>query len=394
MKWALSLVMWASFQTSAGEFAGSSGMAFDLDEVERVSARPVAKKPVVVAAPTTPTNGIAAPPISAASSTGTGRGCLPPRPYKSKEETVLKIYVDQQRQVMTVQSPDFPTPVEFPVSTGGGLKIPTAGPDGKPKDPYYACTPELKERVITGFEPSDFAGRADCSPEDVRFRSTMFFGDSYRSATFTTESGEGVVMPNALRVTGGIFIHKVPRAYKKLIGRNVSGECIRVPEWHEAPDWIQAIDAKKFDTKAMTARDVRITSKDGSTRVERQLDVSETLYKQMKKHGSMMVSITPPPDAVCHLPLKERQERALADAGRMPVETKSTGTEGVIGGIDDFFSNLGKLFSGTGSRPQPSRPYGDPAQPPASSGAPVKAKPAPKASGDKSWMQDAFKGGS
>jgi len=380
MKYGVVLAALAVWGTSAMavEFAnGSSGLVFDRDDGQVILTGASGTAPSPVPAPAvTPA---AAPALSG----GTGRGCDPRsiRPYAT--ETKLKIFVDQQRQVMTVQSPDFPQPLEFPVSTGGGLKIPSPGPDGKAKDPYYACTPEMKEKIITGFEPSEFAGRADCKPEDVRSRSTMFIGDTYRSNTFTTEDGQGVVMPNALRVSGGIFIHRVPPSYRQLIGRNVSGECIRVPGWHKAPDWIQ--HQRDVDTTAMTARDVRRQLRDGRTVRERQIEISETMFKQMKKHGAIQVTITPPPDAVCHLPPAERRAKALADAGRMG-NVASTGTEGVAGGIENFFRNLGGIFSNTGSGP---RNTGRVQQPAPGAERQRPSRPAR----DSDWTRDVFRNG-
>ncbi len=306
------------------------------------------------------------PPASNQGVTAVEPKCVPPiekyinhkyaqagSPYLSNSD--LEIYINQQTQTMTVNSPDFREPISFKISSGGGLKTPDVR-SGKP--PYCARTPEIKTRIITAFEPKDFAGRRDCTQDQIRGRSTAWAGNSYRSSTFTNSDGSGVVMPNALRLMGGIFIHQVAPAYKNLLGYNVSGECIRVPGRVVAPAWIQHLPSSALDKSVLRV----FRKRDDSTRY---LDVSATLYLQMIRHGAMKVTVSPPPELTRQS--KQYCDQAMVDARQREIITgrynpqQATGSEGVDGGVSGFFSAIGNglsfiLGGGGATQSQPQRP--------------------------------------
>lgn len=309
----LILGLWTAFSASAAELA-NSGFMLDLSEpVARPVSVPVPPPPRTDTAigPVVNDQGNVAPAKPAAPS-GTGRGCIPSRPYK--ESTPLKFHVDQINQTMTVTSPDFPPgqSLTFKVSTGGATltragdlstsaKIPH--PDSKVA-PYCPQTNAISKepKLVTSFQQDEFSGRRDCSEDDVRGRSTVFPGNSYRSKQFD------VVMPNALRFRGGQFFHRCPSAEAcKALGQPISGECVRVPGWQKPPDWMmQAIREKRMDTSAIAFKNNRYRRDDGSTYTVPQIEISETLVKQALKYGAYEVTLSDPP------PMRQRGEPASA----------------------------------------------------------------------------------
>lgn len=112
------------------------------------------------------------------------------------------------------------------VSTGGGLKHPVDPQTQKPDKPYCADyeTPNVTNLWIPAIEGQ-----------------TMFKGKT--SNRFLTAKGDGVAMPNAIHVRGGIYLHEVPSGrnadgvlYSDLLGYNVSGGCIRLDA--ELSQWL------------------------------------------------------------------------------------------------------------------------------------------------------------
>jgi hypothetical protein len=144
-------------------------------------------------------------------------------------------------------------------------------------------------------------------------KSTVF--PMYHTRTFTDKRGNPVPMPNAVRIVGGIFFHEVPPSYRELLGHNVSGECVRL-----APS------------------------------------VAKFLKGQIEKYGAIEVSISEPPQISRRMP-QYCDEQMVADArsGR-PVGSgappQATGSEGVYGGEESFFSILGRIFNPQQTRPR------------------------------------------
>jgi len=103
-----------------------------------------------------------------------------------------------------VNAPDGQTYFRSKVSTGGTLKQPS----NLVKRAYCASTP-----LFNGFIPAGGRMHRD-----------------YKSRTFQTEEGDGVAMPWAIHVTGGIFLHEVPGGAVDKLGENVSGGCVRLPK--------------------------------------------------------------------------------------------------------------------------------------------------------------------
>ena len=336
------LMVWGSTGQAAEMARSSSGFMFDEAQIHQVSSRP--QPSAVSSQPTAPS--------ATPAQQGTGRGCIPDRPYK--ESTPFKVFVDQINQTMTVHSLDFPEPLVFPISTGGGIKT----PDPKSKvDPYCAATPEISQRVITAFETSEFQGRRDCTEEDVKSRSTLFPGNEYRSGQF------GALMPNAIRIQGGKFIHSCTGPACKTLGEPVSGECIRVPTWKSAPLWlVQAAKQNTLDTSAITYKVNRYRRQDDSVYSVPQIEISETLAKQMRKYGAIDVQVGPPP------PMRPRgtkykdftyPTRAYCDDSDVAREKQDLrdGKTPEGGFFDELTSSIGgifdSLFGGGPSRPSP-----------------------------------------
>ena len=234
------------------------------------------------------------------------QGCNPPNSNSDKTSSPVKVYVDQQKQTIKIDSPDREVPWESKVSTGGGLKI----PNGRiKKAPYCARTPSINNRLIRAVREEDFRG-SGCSSEQIRAQATVF--KMYHTATFTDKSGRPVPMPHAIRIGGGIFFHEVPPSYSKLLGQNVSGECVRL-----SPN---------------TARFLR---------------------EQIEKYGAIEVTITEPPEVDRSMPQYCDQHMvAMARSGYddyghgsgAPVQ--ATGSEGVYGGVESFTNILSRGIGG------------------------------------------------
>ncbi len=237
--------------------------------------------------------------------------CVTPDVNRHLKSSPVKVFVDQQDQTITIVTPDRVQPLVDKVSTGGGRKI----PNGKfKKPPYCACTPKIERRLIRAIKESDF-DKTTCSPAEIRARSTVFA--KYESHTFTDGRGRFVPMPKAIRINGGIFFHQVPSSYKELLGRDVSGDC------------------------------VRLSSKTASF-----------LMNQINKYGAIEVNISEPR----RISRKEQQycdAQTLAQvrqdlrSGRIP-KAQATGSEDVFGGVDSFVSLLGRMAGFVGG-PQVNR---------------------------------------
>ncbi len=352
----------AAFARPGGDTALGGSSAFITDEDAlltpaqwQTTVRPITPAP---AAPGPSALGPASPTVPAP----TGRACVPSRPYK--ESTPFKVFIDQVKQEMTVHSPDFPEPLVFPVSTGGGLKVPVPGSG---VSPYCAETPAISQRIVTAFETQEFEGRRDCKPEEVRGRSTLFPGNTYRSGQFGGEEGQGALMPNAIRVQGGKFIHRCTGDGCKTLTEPVSGECIRVPGWRNAPTWVvQAARQNTLDQSAISFKVNRYRRSNGDgTYTVPQVEISETLAKQMKKYGAIDVEVGPPP------PMRERGKQArhypyptrpycdqamVEQAKRDTLEGKTP--EGgffneLTSGIGGIFENIFGLGGSNQQRPAP-----------------------------------------
>lgn len=277
-----------------------TGFTIDEDALNQLQQRP-ATGPVTLSpqSPATPAN-------PAAESR-----CIPSRPYK--ESTPFKIYVDQKTQTATVTSPDFPPgqTLTFKVSTGGSSAL-TTSEDGQttsakipdPKSgvqPYCPSTGAITEpKLITAFQQEEFAGRRDCTEDEIRGRSTAFPGNSYKSTQFNA------LMPDAIRFRGGQFFHKCPTGEAcELLGQPLSGECVRVPGETVLPEWMaQAIKENRIDTSALAVKSRVVEGRDGREVRVKRIAISETLMKQFLKYGAIEVTMSEPP------PMRERGESA------------------------------------------------------------------------------------
>jgi len=229
--------------------------------------------------------------------------CPDPIAHPNARNTPVKVYVDQQTQRIEIQSPDLPKPREAAVSTGGGLKIPN-GEIKKP--PYCARTPRKDRLIISAVREEMFKGTG-CTPDEIRAKSTVF--PMYHTRTFTDKDGKPIPMPRAIRITGGIFFHEVPPSYKEMLGHNVSGECVRLPA-----------------------------------------NTAAFLQKQIEKYGAIEVTMSDPPQVSRQMPQycdEQMVARARGDvqSGQIAAAQR-TGSEGVYGGNESFFSVLGRLFGG------------------------------------------------
>lgn len=171
--------------------------------------------PINAASGTLSTNGV--------TSTGNATSrCVTPKIPEEAKNTPVKVYIDQERQIISIMTPDRKDLWHSRISSGGGLKI----PNGQfKKDPYCARTPEIPRKIIPLINAKDF-DPATCTEEQIRTRATVF--DMYYSRTFTDNKGNMVPMPRAIRLLNGIFAHRVARGYEEFLGTNVSGECIRL----------------------------------------------------------------------------------------------------------------------------------------------------------------------
>jgi hypothetical protein len=239
-------------------------------------------------------------PVEKIEATIHGEGCPEPAASQDASKTPVEVWVDQDKQTITIHTPDRKTDLVDKVSTGGGLKI----PNGKlKKSPYCARTPKM-DRVISAVKVDDFA-HTSCTPDQKRDRSTVF--PMYYSRTFTDKNGRLVPMPKAIRIDGGIFFHVVPPSYKGLLGHNVSGECVRLNE-----------------------------------------STATFLQAQINKYGAIKVHISEPPVVDRDMP-QYCDEQMVAQAkfdqqnGRVSPAMQQTGSEGVIGGeksAEDIFAKV------------------------------------------------------
>lgn len=233
-----------------------------------------------------------------------GSSCRTPVVDPNYKNTPLEIRVDQETQiakvylngkVMRIKNENGGM-VDFVmyVSTGGGLKI----PNGKyKKDPYCAKTPSF-DTVVPAIEETDFDPSL-CTPDEIRAKAMMF--PVYYTNTFSDKNDQPIPMRNSIRLVpgGGWFIHEVPSGYRKYLGQNVSGECVRVPPL-----------------------------------------ASRKLYELTKQYGGLKVKISEPPKVSRCKPQycdEEFKAQAIRDieAGRMP-RTRYTGSEGLFGGDGIF----------------------------------------------------------
>ncbi len=284
--------------------------------VPAVAVKPAAAAPAVTPDPA-PT-AVSEAPFQASVAIGTTR-CPEPVAHPNARNTPVKVYVNQQTQKIEIVSPDLPQVVPSRISTGGGLKI----PNGElKKAPYCARTPRKERLIVSAVTPEMFKG-SGCTEDEVRAKSTVF--PMYHTRTFTDKNGKPVPMPNAVRITGGIFFHEVPPSYREMLGHNVSGECVRL-----APG------------------------------------VARFLQSQIKKYGAIEVNITDPPTVAREMP-QYCDDQMVANAkyrqsGGAVTTTASrpqpTGSEGVYGGEDSFFSVLGRIFT-----PKPEPTTARPARP-------------------------------
>lgn len=127
-------------------------------------------------------------------------------------QATMLVEVDRSTQTIKVKTPrgDW----EAKVSTGGGLKQPN-GVERLDKTPYCANdeTPEMNQVYIKAAESGP--GR---TMEKVHY-----------SNAFSDQQGNKIPMPWAINLVGGIYFHEAPPAYVDLLGKNVSGGCIRLP---------------------------------------------------------------------------------------------------------------------------------------------------------------------
>lgn len=230
------------------------------------------------------------PAASTVASTIASEGCAKPVTSPDAAKTPVEVWVDQDKQTITIHSPDRKTDLVDKVSTGGGLKI----PNGKLKvSPYCARTPKM-DRLISAVKVEDFANTS-CTADQKRDNSTVF--PMYYSRTFTDDRGRLAPMPKAIRIDRGIFFHVVPSSAKRLLGHNVSGECVRLSE-----------------------------------------STATFLWNQINKYGAIKVHISEPPIIDNpHMPQYCDQQmvaRAKLDQqnGRISPATRPTGTEGIVGG--------------------------------------------------------------
>lgn len=234
-------------------------------------------------------------------------GCVIPDSNSDKTSSPVKVFVDQQNQTISISTPDLEEPWESKVSTGGGLKI----PNGKnAKGPYCARTPAIK-KLIRAVPEADFEG-SGCTADQIHDNATVF--RMYHTNTFSDENKRPIPMPNAIRINQGIFFHEVPPSYAKLLGKNVSGEC------------------------------VRLTPK-----------TAKFLREQIEKYGAIEVTISEPPDEdhtaqYCDERMVARARADIRDANnggyRSSVPIQSTGSEGVYGGVESLANILSRGVGG------------------------------------------------
>lgn len=232
------------------------------------------------------------------------RSTCPPRPKltEAQKKTPVEVYIDQEKQLMYVKRParSGKAPIFVTrISTGGGLKIPN-GINAVGRSPYCAKTPSFKNVIIPAVKESDFDPTL-CTPDEIRARATVF--EQYYTRTFSDSAGNPVPMPKAIRLSGGIFLHQVPPSYSKLLGENVSGECIRMNP-----------------------------------------TVSKQLFEEILIHGAIKVTVSEPPKShkckaqYCDDQMLKKAQEDIA-AGRIP-STRRTGSEGLFGGTEGFMSRL------------------------------------------------------
>lgn len=202
------------------------------------------------------------------------------------------VEVDRATQTIKVKTPT--SEWEDKVSTGGGLKIPN-GVERSDKTPYCANeeTPTLNQKSIKAIE----------SGKGVTMKRVHY------SNTFSDAKGNKIAMPWAINLGGGIYFHEAPPAYVGLLGKNVSGGCIRL--------------------SAASA---------------------ERLYSEMLEFGGMTVSIfgdnpaSKPGERNYCTPLMV--EHAKYEIAKKKYET---GRELTPAGISDIFSAIADAFGGNAS---------------------------------------------
>lgn len=228
--------------------------------------------------------------------------CPQPKITEAQRKTPVEVYIDQEKQLMYVKRPARAGKASIfvtRISTGGGLKIPN-GINAAGKSPYCARTPSFKNVIIPAIKESDFDPTL-CTPDQARARATVF--ENYYTRTFSDKEGNPIPMPKAIRLAGGIFLHQVPPSYTKMLGENVSGECIRMNP-----------------------------------------TVSKQLFEEIMIHGAIKVTVSEPPKAhpckaqYCDQKMLDQAKQDLAE-GKIP-STKRTGSEGLFGGSEGFFSRL------------------------------------------------------
>lgn len=129
------------------------------------------------------------------------------------QSTLADIIVEVDRATQTIKVKTPTSEWEDRVSTGGGLKIPN-GVERSNKTPYCANdeTPTLNQKSIKAIE----------SGKGVTMKRVHY------SNTFSDAKGNKIAMPWAINLGGGIYFHEAPPAYVGLLGKNVSGGCIRL----------------------------------------------------------------------------------------------------------------------------------------------------------------------
>lgn len=126
-------------------------------------------------------------------------------------QAMMLIEVDRSTQTITVKTPQGDWTDK--VSTGGGLKFPN-GVEAQGRSPYCAnnVTPSLDQVYFPAI--TDGPGT---NMKPVHY-----------SNTFSDQQGNKIAMPWAINLGAGIYFHEAPPSYVGLLGKNVSGGCIRL----------------------------------------------------------------------------------------------------------------------------------------------------------------------
>lgn len=156
-----------------------------------------------------------------------GSNCPTPQAHNNAAQTPVEVYVNQtdpENQTITIKVfGNEQIEVTGNASAGGTFKR----SNGKIKQRYCAQTQPQNGRIISAVTPEMFKGTG-CSPSDIRSMSTVF--DVYDSQTWSDQNDNPIPLKNAVRIVGGTFFHTAPTGTEGDLGKNVSGDCVRLAD--------------------------------------------------------------------------------------------------------------------------------------------------------------------